>query len=191
MQTRGYADSTTREHHGKTLWSMVSGEPYLQLWYFSKPQFDLSKNFPDSPSIKLANPLFKKCITEDEVNCLPDALALLREIDALLSTIDLGGEILKQDAVRPCRVCGIGQYSMTVMQDNQKAGRLGFHPEGGLSLRICLCDKCGHVQLFSFQGDDLPPAWRDRFTTRFNRFPRHIGSRFRVAPYVERQRCVY
>jgi len=77
---------------GKVLWSMVSGKPVLQLWYFDRDRFNVERLFPQSPTIKFANPLFAKCIVEGEESCIPDAGLLLQEIDRIVSRIQLSAE---------------------------------------------------------------------------------------------------
>ncbi len=74
---------------GKLLWSMVSGKRILQLWYFHRNKFNVEKMFPESQTIKLANPLFEQCIVENEEDCLPDATSLLSEIDNILKKVEL------------------------------------------------------------------------------------------------------
>ena len=73
---------------GKLLWTMVSGRPVLNLWYFDRPENDLSGMFPDSPSSGLANQLLEKCVVENEEECLPSAVELLREVDIVLRAVE-------------------------------------------------------------------------------------------------------
>ena len=89
---------------GKVLWSMVSGSTFLRLWYFDDEEFDVERMFPDAPSIRLANPLFRKCIVQREQNCLRDANALLKDVDNVLSLIDKQADVLADDVQRSCRV---------------------------------------------------------------------------------------
>jgi len=77
---------------GKLLWSMVSGKQILQLWYFDKNEFNVEKMFPESRTIKFANPLFEKCIVENEEDCMKDATKLISEIDDILKRIKLDAE---------------------------------------------------------------------------------------------------
>ncbi len=53
---------------GKLLWSMVSGQPRLQLWYHHRDRFELEKMFPDSPDIRWARPILDECIVENEAD---------------------------------------------------------------------------------------------------------------------------
>lgn len=80
---------------GKLLWSMVSGKRILQLWYFDKDDFNVERLFPESPTIKFANPLFEKCIVENEEDCMADASVLLSEIDNTLEKIEGGMRQIK------------------------------------------------------------------------------------------------
>lgn len=79
---------------GKLLWSMVSGKAILQLWYFRRDKFNVEKMFPNSWGIKYANPLFEKCIVEDEGDCIQDAGVLLAEIDEVLGKIEKGVQMV-------------------------------------------------------------------------------------------------
>ena len=144
---------------GKVLWSMVSGKPILQLWYFNKKSFDVEKMFPDSRAIKLANELFAKCIVENEEKCLPDAGALLEEIDSILSIIDLNAELIDSNTKRMCKVCGRGKYESVVNDNSVETRNFGFSPAGGRKMKIFTCSYCGNVQLFSYVHRP-PPAWK-------------------------------
>lgn len=145
---------------GKLLWSMVSGQPTLPFWYFEKPQFNVEKLFPDCALMRFANPLFRKCIVEEEDDCLPDAGALLEEIDLTLARMDAGAAVIGDDIVRPCQACGTGKYILTVNQDVDDMRSFCLSPASGRSFKIFVCDNCGHVQFFAFgDGTDLP-AWK-------------------------------
>jgi serine/threonine protein kinase len=74
---------------GKLLWAMVSKYPKLPLWYFDRPNFSLERMFPESQYMYLGNQFFRKCIVEHETDCLPDAKALLEEVDQLLFSVEI------------------------------------------------------------------------------------------------------
>ncbi len=76
---------------GKVLWWMVSDLQVLPFWNFERPPYNLEIKFADAPFIKELNPLLRKCIVENEADCLPDAIALLSEIDKLLIFVRSGG----------------------------------------------------------------------------------------------------
>lgn len=80
---------------GKLLWSMVSGKAILQLWYFRRDKFNVEKMFPNSRTIKFANPLFEKCVVENEDDCLKNAKMLLSEIDEILKRIEMNVDQIK------------------------------------------------------------------------------------------------
>jgi serine/threonine protein kinase len=149
---------------GKVLWSMVSGEPFLRGWYYDDedyPQFNVEKMFPDEPSIRFVNRLLSKCVVEREKNCLPDAGALLAEIDKVLPVFDRGGgEPLGENIERHCRVCGVGTYERASLNDLANSGF--SMPAGSRGLYMFTCRHCGHVQLFLFPDkDEKLPAWSD------------------------------
>lgn len=140
---------------GKLLWSLVSGQPKLRLWYFNKLEFNVEKLFPNQRYIKLANPLFKKCIVEEEVDCLPDASALLDEVDKVLQIIENNADQLDLNANRTCKVCGIGNYELVVNEDYNATCSFGL--AGNRKWKIFTCSNCGNVQLFSYI--KTPKAW--------------------------------
>lgn len=145
---------------GKVLWSMVSGQPILRLWYFDEDQFNVDKMFPDSRAINFANKLFEKCIVEKEEKCLSDASALLKEIDNILSMIVLNADLIDLNSERMCKVCGRGTYKLVVNEDTLGTHNFGFDPVGSRQMKIFTCSYCGNVQLFSYEGKP-PPAWEN------------------------------
>lgn len=145
---------------GKLLWSMVSGKPHLQLWYLLKPRFNVEQLFPEGKSIALANPLLQKCVVENEEDCLPDATSLLERIDTAVAMIDYGADLVKPNAERRCKVCGVGIYKLNVDRRPIPTNNFGLKPAGTNSFKIFLCDHCGHVQLFAFPNGQSLPAWQ-------------------------------
>ena len=146
---------------GKLFWSMVANIPTLRLWYYDRSEFDLERLFPESPSIKLANPLFEKCIVENEEDCLPSATELLEEVDKVLNIIDINAEQFDISDNKPCKVCGIGNYELIVDRNNTDARNFGIQPAGTRTFKIFTCDHCGNVRLFTFSGGQNPSAWQE------------------------------
>jgi len=128
---------------GKLLWSMVSGASDLPFWHYDQQEFNLERRFPDRHSIRLANYLFGHCIVEHERDCLPDAMALLKKVDEVLSLIDSHGDAVESKARQQCRVCGRGNY------DETDASPYFGKPPGKRVMKMWICDRCGHVQLFA------------------------------------------
>jgi serine/threonine protein kinase len=146
---------------GKVLWAMVSDTPVLQLWYFDREPFNLEQKFPRAPHMKLAKRLFSKCIVENEKDCLPDAVAVLGEVDRLLYLIEQGADLVEPNVERQCRVCGIGSYQLIVDRARHTIENFGLRPDDAHSFKIFACSHCGNVQLFAFQGNQVPPAWSE------------------------------
>jgi len=144
---------------GKLLWSLISGKPKLLLWYYDKPQNNVEKLFPDKPFINLVNPLFEKCIVEDEDKCLPNANALLSEIDKLLEIIEHKADRIDLDIERKCKVCGVGTYQLIVNENIHNTRNFGIQSAGNRKWKIFTCSYCGNVQLFSFKGK-APDTWQ-------------------------------
>lgn len=145
---------------GKLLWAMVSNIPILRLWYFDRPEFNLEKMFLDDSVIRFVNPLLEKCIVEDEDACLPDASALLEEVDKMLSILEVKADTIDLKIERKCRVCGLGFYKLLVDPDITDVSErsIGLNPPIGKH-RVYNCNSCGHVQWFYFRDKLLPPAW--------------------------------
>ena len=149
---------------GKVIWSMISGRKYLHHIYFKHDEYDeynLEKLFSDNSSMKIVNALLKKCIVESEGDCLPNAEALLKECDRLISYLENGTGLLGNDIERPCKVCNNGMYSKIIDKDNGKIKRFfGYYSGATRDLIICTCNNCGHVQLFHCLDQTDPPAWQ-------------------------------
>jgi serine/threonine protein kinase len=146
---------------GKVLWAMTSGQPILRLWYFKEEEFNIEKMFPESRAIQFANQLFEKCIVEKEKDCLPDAGALLQEIDKAIGLIESGADRINLTVKRKCKVCGIGEYNL-VADENQPGilHNFGFNLVNN-AMKVFACTNCGNVQLFSYSREaPPPPAWR-------------------------------
>ncbi len=146
---------------GKLLWAMVSNKPKLQLWYYYKSEYNLEEMFPKTSFIKFANTIFKKCIVEEEKDCLTDASALLEEIDKTLLKIEKNADIISENIERYCKVCGEGKYILKVSKQPADIRNFGLNPAGSQKFKIFICNHCGHVQLFSNIEDKEYPAWID------------------------------
>jgi len=144
---------------GKVIWSMTSGRRVLRLWYFKDDEFNVEKIFQDSPGMNFANQLFNKRIVEREKNCLPDAGALLQEVDRTIGLIECGAEPIGLMVKRRCKVCGTGEYNLVADDDLLKIRRFGFNSVGNRTMKIFTCSNCGNVQLFSYDKETPPPAW--------------------------------
>ena len=145
---------------GKVIWAMVSGKPFLHLWYHREPGNNIEAMFPDRPEMRLLNGLLDKCIVERERDCLKNARLLLGEIDDLLEVLKLGGDRISDTVRRPCRVCGFGIYKLAINRGNPNAiSNFGLEPKGSQSFKVFVCDNCGHVQFFSCLFDSDPACW--------------------------------
>ena len=150
---------------GKLLWSMISGEPVLQLWYFAETRFNVEELFPKARYMALANSLLEKCVVEQEEDCLPSAAELLAEVDSVLRTIEVGGDVIDSSVQRTCRVCGRGEYSLKINHDAHPTAfqNFGLRPAGKQTFKVFVCTNCHHVQLFSATAKRPPPAWAPKW----------------------------
>ncbi len=136
---------------GKLLWSMVSGQPKLQLWYQHEDRFELEKMFPDSPDIRWARLILDECIVEKEKDCLPSAKELLAVVDQVLHAVQRNSQVVGQNIRRVCNVCGLGEYQ-EMSRDVLALAQ---------SFRIFQCQHCGHAEFF-WTGGGIRPAWSSR-----------------------------
>ncbi|MGA2254787.1 MAG: protein kinase [Thermoguttaceae bacterium] len=143
---------------GKVLWAMLSGKPFLRLWYWEDPEFNLEQLFPQCPYIGLANQLLAKSVVQHERDCLPNASRLLSEVDKMLLIIQREGEILGDGIKRHCRVCGVGDY---VLAPEDLYANSFQRPAHNGVLKVFTCNHCGHVQMFLFPNETLLPAWHE------------------------------
>ncbi|MCC6796390.1 MAG: protein kinase family protein [Candidatus Hydrogenedentes bacterium] len=144
---------------GKVLWSMLAGRERLVLWYILRDGNNLETLFPNDDNMRLINDLLRKCVVEDEENCIPSAIVLLEEVDKLLKMLALGGEILRDDLKRHCRVCGEGQYLLRANREQVKLSNFGLEVRGSNTYKFFVCNACGHVQLFFFEDGKSLPIW--------------------------------
>ena len=143
---------------GKLLWYMLSGKSILPLWYFDRPEYNVEEMFPACNYMKFANQLFAKCIVENEQDCVRDAGILLEQIDTLIRIVDIGADPIGTNIKRHCKVCGIGIYTLVVDENTTGSRNFGIDAVGSRKMKIFTCNHCGHVQLFSYEGEH-PPAW--------------------------------
>lgn len=138
---------------GKLLWSMVSGQRILLLWYHHRPESELEQMFPGDPDMKWARRVLDRCIVEEEPNCLGSAIDLLRTIDHVIFALRRGAQVVGEGSRRMCTVCASGVYREVGMNN------LGLNHVGEGS-KVFACTICGHAQIF-YLGNG-PEAWRSK-----------------------------
>ena len=72
---------------GKVLWAMISGRHFLRAHYLRDKDFDLEVQFPDDPEIPFVNGLLDQCVAEKKGDGVPNARALLDQIDRLIALL--------------------------------------------------------------------------------------------------------
>jgi serine/threonine protein kinase len=144
---------------GKLLWSMVDGRAVLPREYHSRPEFDLTKTFPNDPHMYLINRILDKCVVEDSDQCLSSAVDLFLMIEEMLTVIERGGQALAAGVPRPCHVCGKGSYRHEQWRTlspaaQHEVGQIRIWVGSGgadlarLGVKTFICDYCGHVEFF-------------------------------------------
>jgi serine/threonine protein kinase len=136
---------------GTVLWCMIAGRLKLVREWYKRPEFDLTVKFRDDPQMHMINAILDKCLNEVPEKCLPRASELLPWVDAHLSVMRRGGQMLRDGVPRPCRVCGTGFYQPTQtvglpIYVSMEGG--GWRHEGAFNARLRICDYCGNVELF-------------------------------------------
>lgn len=139
---------------GKLLRCMIAGKLKLPREYHAKPEFDLTQLFPDDLHMPITNSILNKCVVENAKDCYASAVDLLVVVDVSLRVIDRGGHLLDDKIPRPCRICGIGHYQLTLLHPNTPTvGLRLWRPGSGdiskLPVRILICDNCKHVEFFA------------------------------------------
>jgi serine/threonine protein kinase len=81
---------------GKLLWCMVAGRLKLIREWYKRPEFDLVLKFPNDPQVHMVNAILDKCLHESPDKCLPRASELLLVVDAHLSVMLRGGQMLRE-----------------------------------------------------------------------------------------------
>jgi serine/threonine protein kinase len=148
---------------GKLLWCMVAGRLKLPREWHRRQDYDLILKFPDNPQMHMVNKILDKCLVDSPEKCLPGAQELLPVVDAYLSVIIRGGQLLSDDVPRPCRICGKGYYrpsgqvpgrhkeiwvvpNGTLAAPGVYAG--SWRQEGAHYFEPFICDVCKHVEMF-------------------------------------------
>lgn len=145
---------------GKVLWSLVSGQPTLPYWYFERSQFNLERMFPQDPRMSHVNKLLAKMIVEEEDRCLPDAAALIEEIDSAIRQLN-GNTAAVPIKSSICRFCVDGKYETIAYQNNALVRNFGITPTGTNTFKILKCNHCGHCEIFLFADGVVPQAWNE------------------------------
>ena len=96
------------------------------------------------------NEILDQCIVEEQPDCLPSAEKLVVEVDKWLQVLRQRAYILKDDVLRPCRVCGLGNYLVVRNPDStDDRPTIGLRLSGmPIDLRLFSCSNCGHAELF-------------------------------------------
>jgi serine/threonine protein kinase len=141
---------------GKLLWAMVSGRTKMPLWYFDRPEFDLTRQFPGDERMQWINRLLMGSVREHKEQVWQNAGEFLKQLDSVAAILRRGGQVVSSQ--RYCRVCGQGIYRVIVLEGRMAAlNNLGFRPSNE-QLRVFECPECGHLDLFRFT--QPPPAWQ-------------------------------
>jgi serine/threonine protein kinase len=144
---------------GKLLWSMLTGEEYLRLWYFKDDRFNVEKIFPNDPTMKFANEIFEQCIVERENQCLPDASVLLGVVDSVLSALKAHSAVAIGDWSKKCRFCATGIYTTLSDDKNNQIQSLGLANYGNNHHKVFCCNNCGHLETFFYWYQNKPQIW--------------------------------
>jgi serine/threonine protein kinase len=97
---------------GKTLWSMVSGQPKLQLWYWDRAPNRLEEmRDADVYGMKRVNRILASTVVERQSSCMSSATELLKAIDDAIADLAGNGSRFRADVRRRCMVCRRGSMN--------------------------------------------------------------------------------
>lgn len=141
---------------GKLLWFMIAGRDIFSRENFEDHEYNLELMFLDKPrEMRKINEFLKKCVVDRRDKCLPNAEAMLSEIDGL--EIVLAGKREGNIKKWPCRVCVMGEYESQHTQATHDRASVPVivqsHPKGYSTdpkyhLHVFACNHCGNVELF-------------------------------------------
>ena len=159
---------------GRLLWSMVSGKPMLQLWYWDQDTFNLERLCERDSNAHWVNSILAKAVVQWEKDCVfRSATELLEDVEGVLSSVQLGAQQIGTGVSRSCLVCGRGHYD----REREELGILGLMPmdqdmsrvdathhafrdmQKRLTVRVFACNECGHLQFFHFPKTKPPRLW--------------------------------
>ena len=142
---------------GKVLWSMISGQETMPLWYHRKPEFNLENQFSDNESIAFIQEILDKTVVEESTDCIPDATGLLTMMERTIDAMERNVRIVDNDLLRRCLVCSTGRYMKIVDCDATAQSNFGLKVIARPRFRIFVCQDCGHSQLFYSKGNNQLP----------------------------------
>ena len=138
----------------KVLWTMISGLPKFQLWYFDHNGNDLRQMFRDEPACQFVHNILGKCVVQFEKDMgLHDAGDLLGEIDSTIAAVSQGCQLPGLNRSMRCRFCGIGRYK------GSSSYAVAGNVETDHERMYLLCDHCGHLESFLWPRDKRPAVW--------------------------------
>jgi serine/threonine protein kinase len=139
---------------GKLLWCMVSGRTMLPREYFTEPRNDLTLMYKGDPHVHMIQQILEKSVVERERNC--ESVSTIRAmVISFIYVLKQGGQLINDGVPRPCRVCGFGEYRPDTFGASTPIGMRFWLGQGSVpqtttmkEVRLFVCDKCGHMQLF-------------------------------------------
>jgi hypothetical protein len=130
---------------------MIAGRNGFAFWEYDRDENNLEKLFPDDPVMPLVNwKILSKRIVRDEKKCDGSAVSLLADVQDLIAHLKISLGYRPEGAITwSCAVCGKGTYKVSGANYQLKAFRQGGPiSEQEIVLHTCICDHCGHVELF-------------------------------------------
>jgi serine/threonine protein kinase len=144
---------------GKLLWSLVDGRIFLPYQYQKDPRFDLTVTFQGDPNMQFINRILEDSVVEHEEECILTAADMLGYINKMIQTAERGGQMLRKDVPRPCRICGEGFYVPEFVFSNSMPRIRSGDPvsltvwianqQTPLSVFPFVCSYCGHLEFFT------------------------------------------
>lgn len=138
---------------GKLLYWMLSGKTFAREKHRDS-DYDLTQQ-SDSPAYYLIYELLDKMIVANPDDRLPDANAVLEELNSAINRIEINAHAVGAGIPQRCYYCGKGIYQ--VFLDGTENPRksmaslkrfFGFEVVRSGTWVVLVCDHCGNTQIF-------------------------------------------
>ena len=151
---------------GELLWCMVAGRLKLPREYHARPEFDLTKLFPNDRSMNQINSILALCVVELPQQCLESGDELLGRVDGSIALIERDAALVEQNGklVLPCRVCGKGTYEPYAANGSVRIPSFDdlSRPNNAIFMRVFVCNVCTHYEFFApnFPDEAYTKGWK-------------------------------
>jgi hypothetical protein len=151
---------------GKILYRLLSPGHMFDREVFDEPRWDLVVQTKND-AMTHVNVLLSKTVVYDAAGRLPDATAVLAEVDRIIPLVKGSYRLISKTGGQLCTFCGEGHYQLIVDGDPSGRGKsyasvfeVGNYT--GHDWRVLSCTACGHLQYFRL---DKSHGAKERWST--------------------------